>query len=217
MEILIIGQGGHSKVIRDIILSNEEHQIVGYLDDKYEDVTIRNNTYFGPIVSARQMIGYFHEVKFVIGVGNNRVRKLIVEKLNLPSEYYVTLMHKSSVVSSSAKIGDGTVLMAYTVINADTQIGHHTIINTRSVIEHDNKLGDFVHVSPNATLTGSVKIEEGVHIGAGATIIPGVEIGAWTTIGAGATVINNIPGYSTAVGIPAKIIIKNVAEGVINC
>ena len=38
MNIAIIGKGGHSKVIEDIILSNNEYEIVGYLDDRYEDV-----------------------------------------------------------------------------------------------------------------------------------------------------------------------------------
>ena len=208
MKIVMIGQGGHSKVIKDIILSNKAYEIVGYLDDQYEDVTIVDNTYFGPISSVYDMINDFKQAKFVIAIGNNKVRKKIAEKLDLPDNCYVTLIHKTAVISPNAKIGNGTVVMPNAVINADTQIGNHSIINTGSVVEHDNVLGDFVHISPQATLTGSIIIEEGAHIGAAATLIPSVKIGEWSVIGAGAVVIEDIPPNCTAVGIPAKVINK---------
>ncbi|CAG9613435.1 Putative acetyltransferase EpsM [Bacillus rhizoplanae] len=206
MKIVMIGQGGHSKVVRDIILSNNEYEIVGYLDDRYEDIAIVDNIYFGPISTAHEMINYFNQIKFVIAIGDNKVRKLIVEKLCLSENYYATLIHKTAVVSPSAKIGNGTVVMPNVVINADTQIGNHVIINTGSVVEHDNIVGDFVHISPHVTLTGSVIIEEGAHIGAAATMIPSAKVREWSIIGAGSVVINDIPPNCTAVGIPAKII-----------
>lgn len=208
MKIVMIGQGGHSKVVRDIILSNNEYEIVGYLDDRYEDIVIVDNIYFGPISTAHEMINYFNQIKFVIAIGDNKVRKSIVEKLRLSDNYHATLIHKTAVVSPSAKIGNGTVVMPNVVINADTQIGNHAIINTGSVVEHDNIVGNFVHISPHVTLTGSVIIEEGVHIGAAATMIPSVTVREWSIIGAGSVVINDIPPNCTAVGIPAKVINK---------
>ncbi|MFP3123376.1 acetyltransferase [Ectobacillus funiculus] len=208
MKITIIGQGGHSKVIQDIILSNKEYEIVAYLDDRYEDIAVADNMYFGPTSAAQKIIDCFDNVKFIIAIGNNKVRKSIAQKLDLSDDYYATLIHKTAVVSPSAKMGSGTVVMPNAVINADAQIGNHVIVNTSSVVEHDNKLDDFVHVSPGSTFTGSVEIEEGTHIGAGATVIPNVKIGQWSIIGAGAVVTHDIPSNCTAVGIPAKFIRK---------
>lgn len=208
MKITIIGQGGHSKVIQDIISSNKEYEIVAYLDDRYGDTTVVDNIYFGPISAAQKILDCFDNIKFIIAIGNNKARKSITQKLDLSDDYYATLIHKTAVVSPSAKIGYGTVIMPNAVINADAQIGNHIIINTSSVVEHDNKLNDFVHVSPGSTLTGSVEIEEGTHIGAGATVIPNVKIGKWSVIGAGAVVTHDIPSNCTAVGIPAKVIRK---------
>jgi acetyltransferase EpsM len=214
MNIVLIGHGGHSKVVRDIVLSTKHDQIVGYLDDKFKTEMIRDNLFFAPISAAKKMIEHDQYLKFVIAIGDNKSRKLIYQQLNLANEYYATLIHPSAFISPSATIGDGTVLMAYTVINADAKVGHHTIINTCAVVEHDNQVGDFVHLSPNATLTGAVKIENGVHIGAGATIIPNIKVGEWSIIGAGATVIDDIPANCTAIGIPAKVKINKVTEGV---
>ena len=208
MKIVIIGQGGHSKVIEDIILSYKENQIVGYLDDKYSTFTVFNGLYTGPITAAQQLIHFHKDIKFIIAIGNNAIRKSVTEKLDLPDEYYATLVHKTAVISSSVIIHIGTVIMANAVINAGSKIGQHTIINTASVIEHDNSIGAFVHISPNATLTGGVRVEEGVHIGAGATIIPNTLVEEWSVIGAGATVINTVLPHTTSVGVPAKVRIK---------
>ncbi|MGM0874221.1 MAG: acetyltransferase [Bacillota bacterium] len=204
MNIVIIGQGGYSKVIKDIILLNDASQIVGYLDDKYEDYLIKDEMFYGPISVFKLLLNKYVDIKFVVAIGHNQTRKKIVEGLNLEDDFYTTLIHPTAIVSPSVSIGKGTVIMANTVINADAVIGDHVIINTGSVIEHDNKVNDFAHVSPNTTLTGSVQLGEGVHIGAGATLIPNVKIGNWSIIGAGATVINSIPDNTTAVGIPAK-------------
>ncbi len=208
MQIAIIGTGGHSKVIQDIILLYGDYQIVGFLDDKYREDSLKGNIFLGPVISAWKMIDLFKDIKFIIAIGNNKVRKQIFDKLGLSISYFVTVIHKSAIVSPSAHIGCGTVIMANSVINADTHIGNHVIINTSSVIEHDNNIGNFVHVSPNATLTGAVQIEDGAHIGAASSIIPNMKIGAWSVIGAGATVINDIPPYSMAAGVPAKLMKK---------
>ena len=214
MKIAVIGKGGHSKVIEDIILSNKEYEIVGYLDDQYEDVTMMDGMYYGPIIAAQNLIHYFDDIKFVIAIGNNRVRKAIARQLGLSDDYYATLIHRNAVVSPSASIGSGTVVMASVVINADVVIGKHVIINTNAVVEHDNKISDFVHISPSATLTGAVTVGEGTHIGAGAVMIPNVEIEEWSVIGAGATIIHDIPANCTAVGVPAKIVRKETIGGV---
>ena len=216
MKIAIIGNGGHSKVIKDIILSNKEYEIVGYLDDLYEDVKMIDGMCYGPIMTVQNLIYKFEDLKFVIAIGNNRVRKAITIQLNLTDDYYATLIHSHAVVSPSATIGSGTVVMASSVINADAKIGKHAIINTKAVVEHDSKISDFVHISPNATLTGAVSVGEGTHIGAGAVMIPNVQIDEWSVIGAGATIIHNIPGNCTAVGVPAKIVRKESIGGVKN-
>lgn len=214
MNIAIIGKGGHSKVVQELINSDKTKKIVGFFDDNYLDFTVENNIYYGPILSATKMIEFFYDVKFIIAIGNNHIRERIFEKLNLPNHYYATLIHQSAVISPSTVIGNGTVVFANAVVNADTKIGSHSIINTSSIIEHDNFIGDFVHISPNATLTGSVEIKNGVHIGAGATIIPKVKVEEWSVVGAGATVIRNIPSNCTAVGVPAFIKTKKVIGGV---
>lgn len=204
----MIGEGGHSKVIREFICSNSDYKIIAILDDKYDELTVINDIYIGPISSAHLLLNRMNHLKFVVAIGNNQIRKSIVLRLGLTKENYISLIHDTAIISTSASIGDGTVIMAGTIVSADAVIGDHAIINSGAIVEHDNQIGDYVHVAPKATLTGSVIAEEGSMIGAGATIIPGKKVGEWAIIGAGATVISDIPSYSTAVGSPARLIAR---------
>ncbi|KGR73975.1 acetyltransferase [Ureibacillus sinduriensis] len=205
MEIILVGDSGHAKVIRDCVESNG-CKVVAIVDDKYEQIFSDKDKEVlkGPID------GFVHELikknnrKLVISIGDNETRRMIVKRLALPEDCYSTIIHTCTSISSTAKIGVGTVIMPGAVINADTQIGNHCIVNTHTVIEHDCIIEDFVHLSPSCTLTGGVKLEKGVHLGAGSTVIPLKEISEWTIVGAGSVVIDNLPPNCTAVGIPAK-------------
>lgn len=206
-KIIMIGDSGHSKVIEDCLNSNGV-EIIARLDDRYKYKFLDGNVIKGPINLVKDLLN--ENVRLIISIGSNSVRKGLVERLGLSEEMYAIIKHKNAIVSKSSTVGYGSVILPGAVINASAQIGSHTIINTNSVIEHDCIIGNFTHISPGSVLTGNVKIGEGTHIGAGATIIPGVQIGAWSTIGAGSTVISNIKNRVIAVGVPAKVIKEEV-------
>lgn len=203
-HIVLIGAGGHSKVIQDIINKSKDMKLSAIVDDVYNETIIKDSITYGPIHFLNEI--NINDFKFCIAIGNNRIRNKLFTSLNIPLDRYTTFIHPSAIISPSAKIGNGTVIMPGAVINSDVDIGIHCIINTCAVIEHDNFISNYAHISPNATLAGTVKIGEGTQVGAGATIIQGKSIGDWSTIGAGAVVIENVIDNVTVVGVPAKVI-----------
>ncbi len=214
MDIVIVGGGGHSKVIADIIALKPDCRITAVLDDKYSSVSLQDGMYQGPLSYAKQLLQDRPHLKFIVAVGDNAVRKSIVTRLELMQEQFAVLIHPSAVVSPSATIGPGSVVMAHCVVHADAIIGTHTIVNTGAIIEHDTKLADYVHAAPRTTLTGAAEAAEGVMIGAGAIVIPQVKIGKWATVGAGATVIHDVAAHCTVVGTPAREMVKVYGETV---
>lgn len=204
-NIVLLGNGGHCKVIKDIISRIDHMKLVAILDgaiqDRYEED--------GIIYDDMDCIHNYIEHRFLIAIGNNKVRASIIEKYNLSNSQFINIIDPSAVISSSVSIGTGTVVMPNVVINADAKIGNHAIINSGAIIEHDNKISDFVHLSPNATLSGTVEVGKGTHIGTNSTVIPNISIGSNCTIGAGSVIIRNIPNNVVAVGNPARII-KNI-------
>ena len=191
-EIIIIGAGGHSRVIEDIIIQSGD-VVYGFLDD---DLTKSN------VIGKVEDCVKYEDKFFVIGIGDNESRKRICNKYaNLK---YYTAIHPKAVVSKSAFIGCGTVVMANAVINPHANIGKHCIINTASIVEHDDILADFVHISPNATLCGGVNVGECTHIGAAAVVKNNISITSSCVVGVGAAVVKNIEKNGVYIGVPAK-------------
>jgi len=198
----LFGASGHGKVIAEI--AEENHIAVdGFIDAD---------------LSKQEILGYKvihqipeHEIETIISIGNNKVRKKIVD--NNKNFIYPTLIHSKTSISKRAKIAEGTVVMSGVSVNSEVNIGKHCIINTNASVDHECIISDYVHISPNAALAGNVEVGEGTHIGIGASVIQGIKIGNWCTIGAGAVIINDVPDGATVVGNPGRIIkIKNIDE-----
>ena len=191
-EVVIIGGGGHGKVIADIIKKSGDI-LIGFLDDDLSK--------FGCMGVIADCVKY-KDKYFVIGVGSNSIRKRISETYS-DLKYY-TAIHPSADIADDVTIGEGTVVMAKAVINASSKIGKHCIVNTGAVIEHDNMIGDYVHISPNATLCGTVKVGNRTHIGAGAVIKNNITIADDVVLGCGGVVVKNITETGTYIGVPAR-------------
>lgn len=200
-QVVIIGAGGHAKVIAEMIILNKD-KIIGFLDDNQE-LQGKNIYSNNRVIGTIKDIGKYKDYEFIIGIGNNEIRKKIALDNNNLNWYKIA--HPSSIFSSDIEIGEGTVIMPGAIINPGTVIGKHCIINTGAIIEHDNQLEDYVHISPNATLCGTVKVGESTHIGASATIKNNINITSNCVIGAGAVVVKNIEEEGTYVGVPAKL------------
>ena len=189
-DVVVIGAGGHGKVIADIITACGDN-FLGFLDD---DMT---KNPLGKVADYEK----YKDCFFVIGIGNPEIRERVSK---LPCKWY-TAVHPSAVISPSAKIGEGTVIMPNAVLNADAKIGRHAIINSTAVAEHDNEIDDFAHISVGAKLGGTVKIGKRTHIGIGATVKNNIDICADCIIGAGAVVVKNINKQGIYKGIPARL------------
>lgn len=195
-NLIIIGGGGHAKVVADIAIQTG-YNVLGFLDDNSDVCELLGFSRLGNIADC---VNYGKEVVFVIAIGNNKIRKEIFSKYDLN---YVTLIHPTAIIGPQVSVGAGTVVMAGAVINASAKIGVQSIINTACVVEHDVVIGDFTMLAPHSTVCGFTKIGNNCWVGAGATINNVIKICDDCIIGAGATVIRSIEKAGTYVGTPA--------------
>lgn len=203
-SVIIVGAGGHGKVIADIVQKSGD-QLMGFLDDNPQI----GDSFIGfPVLGSVEEFRKFREAEYIIAIGNAAIREKIAEKMEGAAWY--TAIHPASVVSTiDVSLGEGTVVMANAVINSGSIIGKHCIINTGAVVEHDNIIESFVHVSVGAMLAGTVCVGKGTWIGIGAIVSNNLSICGACTIGAGAVVLQNIEEGGTFVGIPAtKVTVK---------
>lgn len=206
-KIVLIGAGGHCKVIIDLIESLKEYEIFGVTDKKKQG-TVLNYKIVGDDSKLKKIYesGIHYAFICVGAISDLSIRNSIYSKLKSIGFKLPVLIHKDSIISPYAHAEDGTCIMARTVINAGAYIAENCIINTGSVVEHDCIVGDNTHISPNVSIGGGTRIGCNTHIGIGSSIVQGINIGNNVTIGAGAVVIGDIPDNVVSVGVPAKII-----------
>lgn len=206
IPLIIVGDGGHGRVIADIAEAAGIYRIIAVADDKFTDISCRDGIFQIHPDKVRELMESDGKTKLIVAIGSNEVRSSIVKRLKIPLERYAALIHPAAIVSSHAYVAPGAAVMAGAIVNHSACIGAHAIVNSGAVAEHDTEVGWFAHLSPNCTVAGNAVIGDGAHIGIGAAVIPSVRIGPWCTVGAGAAVVGDLPEGATAVGIPAKVI-----------
>lgn len=115
-----------------------------------------------------------------------------------------------SLENSCLEIGECTFIGPYTCIvgPGDIRIGRDCLIAVYSVIVANNhSFADPSRKIRNQRVTRKgIVIEDDCWLGAGVKVLDGVTIGQGSVIGAGAVVTRDIPPYSVAVGVPARVI-----------
>lgn len=197
-SLVIIGAGGHGKVVADIAKLNG-YENVKFLDDNVSG-SVLNLSIVGKVEDA---IKFKKDNDLFVAVGNNEVRCQLIKTLVEKGATLPVLIHPSAVIGSGVKMGCGSLVCANVVINAEAVLGNGVIVNTCSSVDHDCIIGDYSHVSVGAHLAGNVKIGSCTLIGAGATVINNVEVCKDTVIGAGAVVVKDIIDSGVYVGVPA--------------
>ena len=202
-NLLIVGAGGHGKVVVEAAAAMNKWGKIAFLDDNYQsDVQHHDYPVLGVLDSYSEFLEEYKDL--FIAVGNNQDRLELMEKYTRAGFNIPVIIHPTATVSNTAKICHGTVILANVVVNASVTIGHGSIINTSSSIDHDCVLGDAVHICPGTNLAGGVNVGRLSWIGIGSCIIQGINIGEEVTVGAGAVVIKDIPDKIMVAGNPAK-------------
>lgn len=212
VNCVVLGGGGHARVLIDTIQAIGSAKIIGVLDpdrsrwgQKLLGVPILGDDNLLP-----ELLG--HGVNsFVIGLGstgNNRPRQRLFQFALSHHLEPLTVVHPHAIRSAWAKVGRGSQLFPGSIVNAGAVVGENVIINSGAIVEHDCVLADHVHVATGAKLASTVYVGEGAHIGAGATVKQCITIGANAIVGAGAVVVKNVAPETVVVGVPAYVLRK---------
>jgi sugar O-acyltransferase (sialic acid O-acetyltransferase NeuD family) len=206
-KIIILGGGGHAKVLIDLMIVNGNYEIVGILDIGL----MKGAKVLGvPVLGGDDILtDIFNKgIKTMcIAVGSARDNSTRCRLFDTSKQIGFTissLIHSNSYVSEKSTISEGVQIMAGVTIQTSTCIGENSIINTGTIIDHDCFVGKHTHICPGVIIAGGVTIGNNSFIGPGATVTKGVEIGNNSVVGAGAVVINDVPDGLMVIGVPAK-------------
>ena len=207
MKIIIVGAGGHGRVVLDILRASGEHEVAGFVDatpalagQKVEGLPVFGAANVLPKVRQQKIQGA------VVAIGDCRVRQKYAQVLKEHGFQLANAIHPRAAVAPSTSMGENVVIAAGACVCAHASIGNSVILNTSCVVDHECQIGQGVHVGPGAILGGRVRVGDEAWIGLGSNVIQCITIGRQAIVGAGATVIRDVPDRATVVGVPARVI-----------
>ncbi|HUU84935.1 MAG TPA: NeuD/PglB/VioB family sugar acetyltransferase [Phycisphaerae bacterium] len=206
MRCVIVGAGGHGRVVLDILAHQEEHDVVGFIDS--------NPQLTGRRVDGRRVLGDMSTLGrvcdemgvegAVVAIGDNGFRRDFADQIDRLGLTLINAVHPSANLARSVTLGSNVVIAAGALVCAHCQIGDSVVLNTGSIVDHESMIGTATHICPGARLAGRVTVESGAFVGIGATVIQNVRIGYEAVVGAGAVVVSDVHPLTTVVGVPAR-------------
>ena len=207
-KIAIYGASGFGREVVWLVESCRDGRIVACFidDDEKKQGIVLNNV---PVLSLVQAAEQHPDAKVVGGIGNPKIRKLLMNKAAARGFSFDTLVHPRVEMSKWVEMGIGNVICAGNILTANIHLGAHVQINLDCTVGHDVVLDDYTTLAPGVHVSGCVQCGKRVYIGTGAVILNGTQenpitIGDDAIIGAGACVTKSIPAGQTWVGVPAK-------------
>jgi sugar O-acyltransferase (sialic acid O-acetyltransferase NeuD family) len=194
------------EIIHDINRVEPSHQIVGVLDDDPErhGTQVDGVPVLGPLELARD----HPDADLVFGIGSHGTRLIrhrIIDRLAIPDERFIRLVHPAAKVYPSASIGPGSIVHSGVVLANDV------VLDGFNVVTFGALLGPYVHLDRYAMVTSlaivlsRVVVGAAAFIGAGACLQDGIRVGPGALVGMAAAVYRDVDPGAVVLGNPAKV------------
>jgi len=215
IPLVLIGGGGHARVLAEAARSTGAFDLIGYLDRAPSPETER-------LIGLR-CLGDDHwldghdEVSLSLGVGSAKdvtQRRAIVERLALSASRWSVVVHANAWVSPTASLAAGVSVFAGAIVQTGARVDFQAIVNSGAVVEHDVEVGEFAQLAPGAVVGGGATIGACAFIGLGARVRDHVRVGAGAVVGMGSVVVSDVPPGCTVVGVPARPVRRQPSIGV---
>lgn len=128
------------------------------------------------LVTRQQLHDLDDNSQCIPGFANREYRLALVNDLICKNYTWVSYIHPSSILNSTAKIGPGTVIQPMVTIGHEVVIGNFGWIAAYCFVSHGDILGNNVVLSPNVIVAGSTRIGDNVTIGLSSTICDKISI-----------------------------------------
>ncbi|WP_299800761.1 NeuD/PglB/VioB family sugar acetyltransferase [uncultured Maribacter sp.] len=210
-NVIVFGASGHGSVVLDCLEKEGKYNVLGFVDSfKQKGTSINGYQVLGSEIDLPFLIDRFNIVGGIVAIGDNWIRKLIVDKIFkiVPDFSFINTIHPKAILGKDVLLGCGNVFMPGAIVNANSIVHDFCIINTNSSLGHDGIMDSYSSLAPSVCTGGNLKLGRFSAVSLGVNIINGIEIGQHTVIGAGSLVVDHFGDNVLAYGSPARIVRK---------
>ncbi len=199
------GAGGGVVTAEYLVAAGAGDRILGFLNDKEAP---------GQQICGYDVLGGFEDWKKlpsdtqfcapVHKVKQNEARAARIAGLDIPEDRWAKILHPYCAVASSAQVGPGASIGAFSDLQPGVVLGRHVAMRSNVYLAHDTMVGDFVFIGAGVSIAGYGRIGNGAFIGINAAIREDISVGAFAVVGAGASVARDVADYEIVAGNPAR-------------
>jgi hypothetical protein len=179
MDVILIGADGHAQVVVDLLAAQGD-RIVAYIDPKMSR-WLKAKRYDSendvPSHDVRAVMGFAGATPEQLAERLAVFDGLVAKGFDLPS-----VRHPSAVVSPSARLETGAMVLAGVVVQPSAAIGRGAIVNTGAIYEHESVVEEGAHVPPGAIVLGGARIGACANDRRGGVVLQGATVAATTLV-----------------------------------
>ena len=199
-RLFIVGGGDFGREVRAWFepewTADRGITFAGFLDDQP-----RPNV---PVVGTIRDFQPDVDCVLVMAIATPAAKLAVAEMLLARGGEFLTLVHRSVIVSTNVTIGRGAILCPNVVVSCDVTIGDFTLLNIAATVGHDAVIGRGCTINSHADTMGYARLGEGTFLGSHSAILPHATTGEYAHVAAGSVVLRRVRPHTTVMGVPAK-------------
>jgi sugar O-acyltransferase (sialic acid O-acetyltransferase NeuD family) len=204
-NLIIIGAGGMGREVYNLATqcpgNLESYRIKGFLDDNLK--ALNAFKVYPPVLGTINNYDIEEDDIFACSVGNVQIKRKLIDSIRDRGGEFISLIHPTSLINTTALIGEGCIVYPYTQIGSHAVIGNYVLVQSYATIAHDAIIGNYSRIDVQVVCVGSVIVGDAVTIHSGAVINHKVVIGDNAVVGAMSFVIRKVKKGTTVFGNPA--------------
>jgi sugar O-acyltransferase (sialic acid O-acetyltransferase NeuD family) len=199
-KVVLLGAGGHARVLLDVLEQHSLYEIVGFVDANPALRGTRVNGF--PVLGDDDLLpelsrnGVRHAVVAIGSTRLNARREFCYRYAVSLGFHMLAVIADSSYISPSAKLGESCSILHQAVVGAGSCLGRNVIVNAGAIVEHDCWIEDHVHIAAAACVAGNVRVGENSYLGLGCRVRQGIKIGRNVMVSMGSIVVKDLPDGS---------------------
>jgi len=159
-NLMILGAGGHGRVVKETAEAMGVFGKIDFLDDNLESKVA--------LGLCSDFEKYAGEYPYAFpAFGNNELRMKWTERLQEKCFKIPVLIHPTAFVSPSATVHLGTIVEAKAIINTNSVIARCSIVSVGAIIDHDTYIGIGCHIDCGATVMANCVVNDFTKLASG--------------------------------------------------
>jgi sugar O-acyltransferase (sialic acid O-acetyltransferase NeuD family) len=206
LNLIIVGAGGFGREVLQWTkdsFSEAQYRIKGFLTNNAADLEGFNIPY--PILGSDEEYRIKKNDRFIFAIGDVGAKREITQRLETRGAEFISLVHPTAVIASSARIGKGAVICPFALLSANVVLEDQVMLNFYASCGHDAKIGKFCILSPYATVNGFAELDEGVFLATHASVGAHRKIGRDSKVSANSVVTADVPAKTLVYGVAGKM------------